>query len=50
MIPAFVHAALAGEPITVHGDGTQSRDFTYVGTVTAVIADAVARGVTCPSR
>jgi UDP-glucose 4-epimerase len=33
----------------VHGDGTQSRDFTYVDTVTEVIADAVARGVTSPS-
>ena len=30
VIPAFVDAALAGQPVTVHGDGTQSRDFTYV--------------------
>jgi UDP-glucose 4-epimerase len=30
----------------VHGDGTQSRDFTYVGTVTEVIVDAITRGVT----
>jgi UDP-glucose 4-epimerase len=30
----------------VHGDGKQSRDFTFVDTVTEVIADAVARGVT----
>ena len=29
--------------------GTQSRDFTYVDTVTEVIADAIARGVTSPS-
>jgi UDP-glucose 4-epimerase len=47
VIPAFTHAALTGEPLTVHGDGTQSRDFTYVGTVTEVIVDAVERGVTC---
>jgi len=46
VIPAFVHAALRGEPLTVHGDGTQSRDFTYVGTVSEVIVDAVTRGVT----
>ncbi|MEI2655017.1 MAG: NAD-dependent epimerase/dehydratase family protein [Microthrixaceae bacterium] len=45
VIPAFVDAALRGEPLTVHGDGTQSRDFTYVGTVTEVIADALARRV-----
>ena len=47
VIPAFTHAALTGQPLTVHGDGTQSRDFTYVGTVTDVIADAIDRGVTC---
>lgn len=46
VIPAFVHAALCGEALTMHGDGTQSRDFTYVGTVTEVICDAVARRVT----
>ena len=46
VIPAFVDAALAGRPVTVHGDGTQSRDFTFVGTVTATIADALVRRVT----
>lgn len=45
VIPAFVDAALAGQPAIVHGDGTQSRDFTYVGTVTGVIAEALARRV-----
>jgi UDP-glucose 4-epimerase len=49
VVPAFVSAALEGRPLTVHGDGTQSRDFTYVDTVTEVIADAVARGVTSPT-
>src|SRR5687768_5776732 len=33
VIPTFVRQALAGEPITVFGDGTQSRSFTYVGDV-----------------
>ncbi len=33
VIPTFVKQALAGEPITVHGDGTQTRSFTYVGDV-----------------
>ena len=46
VIPAFVDAALRGEPVTVHGDGTQSRDFTYVGTVCATITDALRREVT----
>ncbi len=39
VIPNFVRQALAGEPITVFGDGTQSRSFTYVGDVVrAVVA------------
>lgn len=45
-IPAFVHAALRGEPVTVFGDGSQSRDFTFVDTVCEVLTDAVIRRVT----
>jgi UDP-glucose 4-epimerase len=33
VIPTFVRQALAGQPITVFGDGSQSRSFTYVGDV-----------------
>ncbi len=33
VLPNFVRQALAGQPITVFGDGTQSRSFTYVGDV-----------------
>ena len=39
VLPTFVRQALAGNPITVFGDGTQSRSFTYVGDV----VDALAR-------
>jgi UDP-glucose 4-epimerase len=46
VMPAFIDAALRGAPLTVHGDGAQSRDFTYVGSVTRVLADAVLRRVT----
>ncbi|MGR6318412.1 NAD-dependent epimerase/dehydratase family protein [Micromonospora soli] len=45
VIPRFVHAALRGEPVVVHGDGRQSRDFTYVETVCRVLLDAVTRRV-----
>jgi UDP-glucose 4-epimerase len=39
VIPNFVRQALAGQPITVFGDGSQSRSFTYVGdVVSAMIA------------
>ncbi len=41
VIPAFVDAALRGQEITVHGDGTQSRDFTHVSTVCETIATAL---------
>jgi UDP-glucose 4-epimerase len=33
VLPTFVRQALSGQPITVFGDGTQSRSFTYVGDV-----------------
>lgn len=46
VIPRFLAAASASQPVEVHGDGRQSRDFTYVGTVVRVILDALARRVT----
>ena len=33
VIPNFVRQALAGEPVTVHGTGLQTRSFTWVGDV-----------------
>jgi nucleoside-diphosphate-sugar epimerase len=33
VLPTFVRQALGGQPITVFGDGQQSRSFTYVGDV-----------------
>lgn len=45
VIPMFVSAALDGRPVPVHGDGTQARDFTYVGSVAEVLTDAVVRRV-----
>ncbi|MFQ5668040.1 MAG: SDR family oxidoreductase [Candidatus Binatia bacterium] len=33
VVPLFIRAALADEPLTVHGDGKQSRDFTYIDNV-----------------
>jgi UDP-glucose 4-epimerase len=42
VIPTFVRQALAGQPITVFGDGTQSRSFTYVGDVVDALVRLVA--------
>jgi UDP-glucose 4-epimerase len=41
VIPNFVRQALAGRPITVFGDGTQSRSFTYVGDVVGALVKLV---------
>ncbi|HEX2026622.1 MAG TPA: NAD-dependent epimerase/dehydratase family protein [Nitriliruptorales bacterium] len=49
VIPAFVSAALEDRPLPIHGDGLQTRDFTYVGSVTALIADALRRRVSSPT-
>lgn len=35
VVPRFATACLRGEPPTIHGDGEQSRDFTYVGDAVA---------------
>ena len=48
VIPTFVTAALAGQPLEVHGDGRQSRDFTFVGDVCTILVDALVRRVTYP--
>lgn len=38
VVPRFVQAAIKNEPITVHGDGTQSRCFGHVGDVVEGLA------------
>lgn len=46
VIPKFIEAALKGEPIEMHGDGKQSRDFTYIANVVdANILAALTPGV-----
>ena len=41
VIPKFVRQAIAGEPITVYGDGTQSRSFTDVSDVVGALVKLV---------
>src|SRR5690606_20982774 len=43
VIPRFVRQALRNEPITVFGDGTQSRCFGYVGDIVPGIATLMDR-------
>lgn len=49
VIPRFLDAAYSGQPLEVHGDGLQSRDFTFVGSVCAVLHSAVERRVVDPN-
>ncbi len=49
VVPAFVEAALAGRPLPIHGDGGQTRDFTYVGSVAEVITEVLTSGLTSPT-
>jgi nucleoside-diphosphate-sugar epimerase len=37
VIPSFVKRALAGEPLIIHGDGSQTRSFTWVGDVVSAL-------------
>jgi len=43
-VPLFIAAIDVGEPITIYGDGEQSRDFTYV----ANVVDATIRAAEAP--
>ena len=42
VVPNFVRQGLAGQPITVHGDGSQTRSFCYVGDVIEALQRLVA--------
>jgi UDP-glucose 4-epimerase len=41
VLPSFVQQALSGQPITVFGDGTQQRSFTYIGDVVGCLLKLV---------
>jgi UDP-glucose 4-epimerase len=43
VIPRFVRQALAAQPLTVYGDGSQRRCFCHVGDVVSALADLMAR-------
>ena len=45
VLPKWIWAAMNDQPIIIHGDGEQTRDFTYVGTVLDVLEKAVINDV-----
>jgi UDP-glucose 4-epimerase len=45
VVPKFISAIAEGRPVTIHGDGEQSRDFTYIANVvSANLLAAQAKG------
>jgi nucleoside-diphosphate-sugar epimerase len=48
VIPRFLRLALDDQPLTIYGDGTQSRDFTYVDNVVAATLAASERALDGP--
>jgi UDP-glucose 4-epimerase len=48
VVPRFISAALQGSSLEIHGDGTQSRDFTYVKDVCEVIHRACEERISYP--
>jgi UDP-glucose 4-epimerase len=42
-VPRFFQAAQAGSPLTIHGDGLQTRDFVFVGDVAAALSHVALR-------
>jgi UDP-glucose 4-epimerase len=44
VIPRFVRAMSAGEPVTVYGDGTQVRDYVYITDICRAMDLSVAQG------
>jgi len=48
VIPKWIWSGIVGKKIEVFGDGSQSRDFTYVDTVTQVIHTSLVKRVISP--
>ena len=47
-LPNFINQALAGQPLTVHGDGTQTRSFCYVSDLVEGLLRLAGSDVTDP--
>ena len=48
MLPTFIDQAARGEPLTVHGDGSQTRSFCYVSDLVAGLVTLMESDVTGP--
>jgi len=48
VLPKWISKCMSGDEIEIFGDGEQTRDFTYVGTVVNVLIDCISKKVTHP--
>jgi UDP-glucose 4-epimerase len=48
VLPRWISKCMKGEAIEIFGDGEQTRDFTYVGTVIKIITDCISNKVLHP--
>jgi UDP-glucose 4-epimerase len=48
VLPKWISKCIKGDAIEIFGDGEQTRDFTYVGTVTKIITDCISNTVLHP--
>jgi UDP-glucose 4-epimerase len=48
VIPTFIDALMSGQQLAINGDGSNSRDFTYVSTVCRVLLTGAERRLTHP--
>lgn len=48
VLPKWIWHALRGEAIELHGEGDQTRDFTYIDTVCQIISTAIEKQITTP--
>jgi nucleoside-diphosphate-sugar epimerase len=48
VVPAFLNAVTAGAPLTIEGDGTQSRDLSHIDDMTSMITTVLTSSSTPP--
>lgn len=48
VIPKWIWSAMEGDVLNVYGDGTQTRDFTYIKTVVDILSETIASRVNLP--
>jgi len=48
VIPKWIWSAMQGEALNVFGDGSQTRDFTYIKTVVGILSETITNSINFP--